>query len=50
MARQNREKFEEIAKRFVELKNTSEIMIDLAYSSLMLNSRELAERRNQATT
>lgn len=43
MARQNREKFEEIAKRFVELKNTSEIMIDLAYSSLMLNSRELAE-------
>ena len=43
MAMQNREKFEEIVTRFVELKNTSEIMIDLAYSSLMLNSRELAE-------
>ena len=35
--------FEEIVSRFVELKNTSELMIDLAYSSLMLNSRELAE-------
>ena len=43
MARQNQEKFEEIATRFVELKNTSELMIDLAYSSLMLNSKELAE-------
>lgn len=37
------EVFEEIVKRFVELKNTSELMIDLAYSSLMLNSTELAE-------
>jgi len=37
------EVFEEIVKRFVELKNTSELMIDLAYSSLMLNSVELAE-------
>jgi uncharacterized protein with PhoU and TrkA domain len=27
----------------VELKDTSELMIDLAYSSLMLNSKELAE-------
>jgi uncharacterized protein with PhoU and TrkA domain len=35
--------FEEIATKFVELKNTSELMIDLAYSSLMLNSKELAE-------
>ncbi len=35
--------FEEIVTRFVELKNTSELMIDLAYSSLMLNSKELAE-------
>lgn len=35
--------FEEIAERFVELKNTSELMIDLAYSALMLNSKELAE-------
>jgi len=35
--------FEEIVVRFVELKNTSELMIDLAYSSLMLNSKDLAE-------
>jgi uncharacterized protein with PhoU and TrkA domain len=35
--------FEEIVKRFVELKDTSELMIDLAYSSLMLNSSDLAE-------
>lgn len=35
--------FEDIVTRFVELKNTSELMIDLAYSSLMLNSKELAE-------
>ncbi len=35
--------FEEIVGRFVELKDTSELMMDLAYSSLMLNSRELAE-------
>jgi uncharacterized protein with PhoU and TrkA domain len=34
---------EEIVARFVELKNTSELMMDLAYSALMLNSRELAE-------
>ncbi len=37
------ERFEEIAAQFVELKDTSELMIDLAYSSLFLNSRELAE-------
>ena len=35
--------FEEIVGRMVELKETSELMIDLAYSALMLNSRELAE-------
>ena len=35
--------FEDIVARFVALKNTSELMIDLAYSSLMLNSKELAE-------
>ncbi len=38
-----RVKFEEIVSRFVELKDTSELMLDLAYSSLMLNSKELAE-------
>jgi uncharacterized protein with PhoU and TrkA domain len=37
------ERFEEIAARLAELKDTSELMIDLAYSSLMLNSKELAE-------
>lgn len=39
----NHEKFKEIVDKFVELKNTSELMIDLAYSSLLLNSKELAE-------
>jgi uncharacterized protein with PhoU and TrkA domain len=36
-------RFEEIVARMVELKDTSELMIDLAYSALMLNSRELAD-------
>jgi uncharacterized protein with PhoU and TrkA domain len=40
---EKRAKFEEIAAMFVELKDTSELMMDLAYSSLMLNSKELAE-------
>ena len=40
---EKRAKFEEIVSRFVELKDTSELMMDLAYSSLMLNSKELAE-------
>ena len=35
--------FEEIVARMVDLKDTSELMIDLAYSALMLNSRELAD-------
>lgn len=43
MSGKSRKKFEEIVKRFVELKDTSELMIDLAYSALLLNSRELAE-------
>jgi uncharacterized protein with PhoU and TrkA domain len=32
-----------IANKLATLKDTSELMIDLAYSSLLLNSRELAE-------
>jgi uncharacterized protein with PhoU and TrkA domain len=36
-------RFEEIVARMVDLKDTSELMIDLAYSALMLNSRELAD-------
>lgn len=43
MLKQGKKQFEEIVERFVELKNTSELMIDLAYSSLLLNSKELAE-------
>jgi uncharacterized protein with PhoU and TrkA domain len=43
MAEHKQEQFEEMVAQFVELKNTSELMIDLAYSSLMLNSKELAE-------
>jgi len=43
MVKNKQEIFEEIVTQFVELKNTSELMIDLAYSSLMLNSKDLAE-------
>lgn len=43
MAKVSQKQFKEIVERFVELKNTSELMIDLAYSSLLLNSKELAE-------
>ncbi len=39
---EKRAKFEEIVSRFVELKDTSELMMDLAYSALLLNSRDLA--------
>ena len=35
--------FEEIVNMLVELKDKSELMIDLAYSSILLNSKELAE-------
>lgn len=35
--------FKKIVDKLVELKDTSELMMDLAYSSLLLNSRELAE-------
>ena len=44
---EKRAKFEEIVSRFVELKDTSELMMDLAYSALMLNSKELAEEVEQ---
>jgi len=43
MSQRSRKRFEEIVERFVELKDTSELMMDLAYSSLLFNSRELAE-------
>jgi uncharacterized protein with PhoU and TrkA domain len=35
--------FEEIVAQFVELKDLSELMMDLAYSSLLLNNKDLAE-------
>lgn len=38
-----KEQFRVIVDKLAELKNTSELMIDLAYSSLLLNSRHLAE-------
>jgi uncharacterized protein with PhoU and TrkA domain len=38
-----RQPFKKIVNQLVELKDTSELMLDLAYSSLLLNSRELAE-------
>jgi uncharacterized protein with PhoU and TrkA domain len=40
---QTKKPLNEIVDRLVELKNTSELMLDLAYSSLLLNSRELAD-------
>lgn len=43
MAQLNKERFKEIVERFVELKDTSELMMDLAYSSLLLNRKDLAE-------
>jgi len=43
MVEHKQERFEKIVAYFVELKNTSELMLDLAYSSLMLNSKEIAE-------
>jgi uncharacterized protein with PhoU and TrkA domain len=36
-------RFEEIVESLVELKDTSELMIDLSYTALMLDSKELAE-------
>jgi len=38
-----KKQFEEIVEHFVELKDTSELMMDLAYSSLLFNNKELAE-------
>jgi uncharacterized protein with PhoU and TrkA domain len=43
VSKHRQRKFEEIVKRFVELKDTSELMINLAYSALLCDSRELAE-------
>jgi uncharacterized protein with PhoU and TrkA domain len=39
----NKKQIEKIVKMLAELKDTSELMMDLAYSSILLNNRELAE-------
>ena len=39
----NEEAFKKIVDMLVELKNTSELMMDLSYSSILLNSKELAQ-------
>ena len=43
----NKEALENITNRLVELKNTSELSIDLAYSALLLNNVFLAEEVQQ---
>ncbi len=40
---QDEKQFKTMIDKMAELKDTSELMVDLAYSSLLLNSRELAE-------
>lgn len=42
-----RKRFKRILDDLVKLKDTSELMLDLAYSALLLNSRELAEEVQQ---
>ncbi len=39
----DQKRLEEIVSRLAELKDTSETMMDLAYTALMFNNRELAE-------
>ncbi len=43
MAHQHPEEIEKIVEQLADLKNTSELMMDLAYSSILLNSMDLAE-------
>jgi uncharacterized protein with PhoU and TrkA domain len=43
MSNKRRQEFEKVVEKFVELKDTSELMMNLAYSSLLMNSKELAE-------
>lgn len=40
---EDRQLYEKICNDLVELKDTSEMMMDLAYSALLLNSQQLAE-------
>lgn len=41
---ESEESFKQIVDMLAELKDTSELMMDLAYSSILLNSEELAEQ------
>ena len=43
MLTERKDRFTELAKKLAELKDISEMMIDLAYSSLLLNNQHLAE-------
>ncbi|MCS7096300.1 MAG: PhoU family transcriptional regulator [Candidatus Bathyarchaeota archaeon] len=43
MTRNTEVDFDVMVEKLAELKDTSELMIDLAYSALLLNSKELAE-------
>jgi len=43
VAHQHPEEIEKIVEQLADLKNTSELMMDLAYSSILLNSMDLAE-------
>jgi len=43
VSHQHPEEFEKIVVQLAELKDTSELMMNLAYSSILLNSTELAE-------
>lgn len=43
LSESDREHWEKVTNQLVTLKDTSEMMMDLAYSSLLLNSRYLAE-------
>jgi len=44
LSESDRRHWEKITRELVTLKNTSEMMIDLAYSALLLNNNYLAGR------
>ena len=43
MSKADTEHWQRVTRDLVKLKNTSEMMIDIAYSAVLLNSRYLAE-------
>ena len=42
MSRSQMKKLRSIEDMLVEMKNTSELMVDLAYSALLFNNKEIA--------